>query len=1262
MGVAVGPDGSIFITDRANAVIRQVDTKGRITTVAGTGSIGFFGGDGGSATETPLGIPQDIVVGPDGTIYFTDSFHRRVRKISATGRISTVAGNGSACVNSLYSTCGGDGGKATDARINTGSSTLDLGLALALDGSLYIAAADHFRVRRIDTKGIITTVAGTGEAACSVGYSGDCTLDDGDNGVPTQAALHGARGLAVGPDNTLFIADYNGNVIRTISPALPGMQPTETLVAAEDGAEAYVFSSDGRHLKTVDALTGSTALTLTYDVTGRLEALEDAFGNITSITRTGDNPTGIVSPFGVQTELTVDENGYLSSVTNPNGEQVSLFTSSSGLLDSLIDPSGGTHAYTYDPLGRLIRDSDPAGGSTELMVSATDSTRTTTVSTEMGHTTTYTVKSLANDHMERSVVDQAGLETVTRIGPDGGSMATADSVVLTSVAEADPRFGMQAPHVRSFELRLPSGLSSTFSLRRRDSLSNPNDPFSLVSQTDSMVSNGKTTVAFYNAITRRHVNTSAEGRETTTTLDSLGRVIVDRIGGLDSIVLSYDAKGNLTEHIDGGRVTRYNHNAITGLLDSIVGPLNRVTVFEYGSSNRVARQRLPDGALLEFEYDSAGNLTALEPAGRPAHAFRYDGVGNITRYTPPIVGSFDKPTHYYYDLDRRIDSIVRPDSITLRFGYDSAGRTDSVFFDRGFLGFGYNAITGTLSSIRAPENDSLKFTYDGNIATQVTWTGRVSGSVRVKYNQDLQVDSQLVSGASAVAYSYDQDGFLEAAGGLRLGRNSSNALLAADTLGPIQTAYSYSTRGELSKTRSTYSSTTLMARGYGRDSLGRITQVSDTVRGIAVRWSYVYDVSGRLAADSVNGVLRQSISYDSNGNRLSSTVSGVGVTNYVYDDQDRLTMASGSSGTVTFSYTSNGELSRKMSGADTTHYRYDAFGNLVKVILPSHDSIEYLIDGQNRRVGRKFNGSTTHRWLYQNQLSPVAEVDSVGNVLSRFVYGSRVNVPDYMIRGSSVYRFIVDHLGSVRLVVDTATGTVVQWANYDGWGAVLSDSAPTFQPFGYAGGLSDQQTGLIRFGSRDYSPGLGRWTVKDPVLFEGGPNLYIYVENDPINYADPSGRIIANVAGGILSIALGAGIAAVTGQDYGWTDAGVDFAMGAIGTGIFAKAHLVGEASWKGVDKAFRYGKAVGERAEFSHFIPQLKPLAREAGGIWKVLDRQLNGVLTRGSTHALTDPQRYRFMPKYWKAANAQWSHLRKWAHRLPAWILGGISSLVCP
>ncbi len=171
--------------------------------------------------------------------------------------------------------------------------------------------------------------------------------------------------------------------------------------------------------------------------------------------------------------------------------------------------------------------------------------------------------------------------------------------------------------------------------------------------------------------------------------------------------------------------------------------------------------------------------------------------------------------------------------------------------------------------------------------------------------------------------------------------------------------------------------------------------------------------------------------------------------------------------------------------------------------LPSHTGPL----GQHRRIGKRVNGVLTHGFLYSNQLRPTAELDGSGAVVARFVYGTRINVPDYLIKAGSTYRLLTDHLGSVRLVVDTATGTIAQRLDYDEFGQISQDTNPGFQSFGFASGLYDPDTKLTRFGARDYDAFTGRWTAKDPIGFGGGMNYYAYVHSVPTHFADPIGLI-----------------------------------------------------------------------------------------------------------------------------------------------------------
>ena len=181
------------------------------------------------------------------------------------------------------------------------------------------------------------------------------------------------------------------------------------------------------------------------------------------------------------------------------------------------------------------------------------------------------------------------------------------------------------------------------------------------------------------------------------------------------------------------------------------------------------------------------------------------------------------------------------------------------------------------------------------------------------------------------------------------------------------------------------------------------------------------------------------------------------------------------------------------------------------VTLPDGAQIEYLIDPLNRRIGKKKNGQLQYGLIYQDSLRPIADTDENGQLKSIYLYADKGNVPTVMLRGDKSYLIISDHLGSVRQVIDTQTGEIAQQLDYDAWGQVTEDSRPGFQPFGFAGGLHDPDTQLTRFGARDYDAETGRWTAKDPILFDGGDsNLYGYVLQDPVNGIDPSGLVMGS--------------------------------------------------------------------------------------------------------------------------------------------------------
>ena len=212
-GVVVDKNGNVFIADVDNQRIRKVDTMGIISTIAGNGVMGS-GGDGGPATNGQLSDPYSLAVDTAGNIYIADYVNDRVRKVSASGIITTIAGNG-------ILGFGGDGGPATAAQLYG-----PLDVAVDNSGNVYIADYINDRIRKVNALGIITTIAGNG----ILGYSGD-------GGPATAANLHYPYGVAVDGTGNLFIADKDNNCIRKVN--------TGGFISTIAGNGTLGFSGDG---------------------------------------------------------------------------------------------------------------------------------------------------------------------------------------------------------------------------------------------------------------------------------------------------------------------------------------------------------------------------------------------------------------------------------------------------------------------------------------------------------------------------------------------------------------------------------------------------------------------------------------------------------------------------------------------------------------------------------------------------------------------------------------------------------------------------------------------------------------------------------------------------------------------------------------------------------------------------------------------------------------------------------------------------------
>ncbi|WP_242344342.1 RHS repeat-associated core domain-containing protein [Anaeromyxobacter terrae] len=1099
-----GPDGSIFFNEYSCRV-RRVDPVGTISTIAGTGVCGSstFVEGSRAASVSFFARGAQIGVGGDGSVYIPDwdgSMYRtspylRVLRVTPEGAVYTFAGNNDDHVT-------GDGGQARLAGVGWVFS-----VTVGPDGSVYLGEGDLWLgtgdnlVRRIRPDGVITTLAGK--------YQGGTTQE---GVVATEGALSRPEGLAIGPDGSLYVASSWSKRVKKVALPLPGHVAGNIAVASFSGKDLYVFDAKGRHLRTLDTRTGLASHSFAYDSSGLLASIADVDGNTTRIERDGQgSPVALLAPNGQRTDFVVDADGYLRSVANPAGEATTFAYFPGGLLSTYVDPRQNSHTFGYDTLGRLTSDANPAGGLKNLARSERTDGYTVSLTSAFDATTSlayvYEVQEAATGDRTNTDTEPDGSQTTT-VRTASGSMVTtfADGTVVSTSQAPDPRFGLHAP-LAATSMSTPGGLSMTTLQSRSVVLADPNDLLSVTSASSSLTVNGRAFTETYNATTRRLTATTPAGRTARRVFDERGHVVRLEPAGypaLNAITLAYDSSGRVTLVEQGSRTLGIAYDS-AGLPSTLTEPSRDPVRLWYDLAGRTRQADLPGNRSVLYGYDANGNMTSIEPPGRTAHVFGFDSVNRLDTYNPPAVPSLDlTPTVYEYGFDDALTATLLPDGSSIAITHErgvtgySTGRIGSLTTWRGTTSLSYD-LAGRLAVLTAPGGEALSKGYDGALLTSEISTGSVSGSVTFGYDTDLRLATVAVDGAP-VSNSYDDDGLLTSAGQLSIVRHPATGLATSTSLGVISTAQSYNGYGELESFSAAAGASTLYSYVLVSDTLGRISSKTENIGGVTTAYDYGYDTAGRLSDVTVNGQLVATYLYDANGNRLQKT-SAAGVEEGATDAQDRML----SYGSATYTYGPNGDLRTRAVGDEMTAYAYDPFGNLVAVTLPDGTQLDYLVDARNRRIGKKVNGQLVEGFLYQDQLKPIAWLDSSGNIRARFVYGTGVNVPEYMQTVDATYRILTDHLGSPRLVVNTSNGAVAQRLDYDEWGHVTYDSNPGFQPFGFAGGLYDRDTGLVRFGARDYDPQTGRWTNKDPIRFAAGLNLYAYVDNDPANRTDPKG-------------------------------------------------------------------------------------------------------------------------------------------------------------
>jgi uncharacterized protein (TIGR03437 family) len=356
-GVARDSAGNTYIADEADNRVRRIAPNGVISTVAGTGVKGYSG-DNGAASSAQLNYPAAVTADTAGNLYIADTGNHRIRKVSASGIITTIAGNGSGG----YS---GDGAAATGAQLYYPE-----GVALDAAGNLYIADNHNHRIRQVNPSGTISTVAGTG----SQGYAGD-------GGAATSAKLNEPIGLWVDAAGNLYIADTGNGRIRRVDPS------GKIATVAGGGTSS---PRDG---------SAATAVSLL----GPYGVSMDAAGNL-YIGEASANRVRVVSPSGIIATIAGNGSSGYSGDGGPAGSAALWYPTS-----VFADPSGAV--YVADSNNMAVRLLSLAGAQSLLTIQSSHSGDFTQGQT--GATYTLTVANAM------SAGATSGMVTVTELLPAG---------------------------------------------------------------------------------------------------------------------------------------------------------------------------------------------------------------------------------------------------------------------------------------------------------------------------------------------------------------------------------------------------------------------------------------------------------------------------------------------------------------------------------------------------------------------------------------------------------------------------------------------------------------------------------------------------------------------------------------------------------------------------------------------------------------------------------------------------------------------------
>jgi RHS repeat-associated protein len=594
---------------------------------------------------------------------------------------------------------------------------------------------------------------------------------------------------------------------------------------------------------------------------------------------------------------------------------------------------------------------------------------------------------------------------------------------------------------------------------------------------------------------------------------------------LKGIGLTYNSNNSGVTKINDNQnqqfAINYAYNQNDYLLSSNYQSADNITFnkgYTYDIDNNLTNTTTP---LFNVNFSYANNEISTVNSGQGNHTWSNQNLGNNE-----LKISYNRPNRPNY-LVTEWTNFNLPKSLT-----DFSNRNIQWTFDANNDLNGINVLNRTINFING--NNSLNATTNDNnnlnlqINSLNNYDVNTVGIVATTINYDVQEQADkkqaltislnsnnVASGAGKTAsinYLWDVYGRVINSGSLNIIRRPFSGEITTINNGNIQETRTYDDWSLLTEQKVKYNGAEIYKADYLYDGMQRIKQLNEMVAGITTQFNYQYNARGQLEEVLKNGIVAEQYAYDNFGNRTTVNLNNVNYTylNNAFNQANKYSWTqAGVAKYREFNYNNAGQLTETVSKTGSTitsnkNFSYDVFGNLNTVNWASQN-LEFKYDAFDRQIATYLNGAAKRKLVYGVGYLPLGELNENDRIINTFVYADQ-NTPILMRKGSVDYYIVSDIRGSVRMVVKATDGNVLQKMEYDAFGKVVSDDNPGYTPFGYAGGLYEYRTDLVRFGARDYIAEIGKWSAEDPIGFlSGGFNDYAYVSNDPINYVDPSG-------------------------------------------------------------------------------------------------------------------------------------------------------------